>query len=463
MAYLVFAVYFVAIPRLYSNSPRYADPYVTVRLAAIALSAMLWLALPAAASAHASFVRSQPADVCGPLAQPRLQPNDPRCRSGVVLDQPPSVVRITFSEPVQVVGRGIRVLSPSGKPVQQGKGVANGDEASVAVAAGEQGTYVVDWQIASEDTHPARGQFVFSVGYATPPASVFGASVGQVAPLGLALQALARWLHFAGYALAFGTIAASLLLPLLDKSAAVGEGLWRLTNAGIVLLVAAEPLALLGQTGSLGLDQMLDGDTLADALASPFGRLMGFRLAAALLLWVVSGSLGEVPPVLADGDYELAASWPAPNRRVAMGAAIALGLALAAIDGLEQHAASFSPEWLGLMVQGLHLVGMALWLGTLAVLAWAWRADQPIAAAGKLALASFGLVAATGLAMATVHLRGAGDLIGTAYGQVLDGKQLILLAVGILALVLGRRRAELAALTLLIGLAGLMVSLPPPR
>ncbi|MFI5267689.1 MAG: copper resistance protein CopC [Chloroflexota bacterium] len=441
---------------------------IRFRLAPAAI-VLLWLALPSTASAHASFVRSDPADVCGPLAQPRVQPSDPRCQTGLVLEQSPSAVRITFSEQVQLLGRGIRVLSPSGKPVQQGKPLANGDQASVDVDASELGTYVVDWQVASEDTHPARGQFAFSVGHPSQPAAVSGANVGQVEPLGLALQALGRWLHFAGYALAFGTLAVSLLLA--RGTLVNGPGLWRMTNAGILLLLLAEPLALLGQTGSLGLDQMLDGDTLGDALASPFGRLLGFRIAAALLLWVVSGSASpavEAMSTLGNSDwYEQAANHPSLNRHLAVAAAIALGLALAIIDGLGQHAASFRPEWLGLIVHAGHLIGMALWIGALAVLLWAWRQGKPLAAVTKVAVAAFALVAATGLAMALVHFPQPSDVLATAYGQVLGGKQILLLAAGGLALLARKRgtarRAELGALTLLIGLAGLLVSLPPPR
>lgn len=366
------------------------------------------------------------------------------------------------------------MLSPSGRPVQRGKATASGNEARVDLDASEQGTYVVDWQVASADTHPARGQFVFSVGHATTPATTFGPSVGQVAPAGLALQALGRWLHFAGYALSFGTLWAALILPRLGEWPTQpelgldGSKLWQMTNAGIVLLLLAEPFALLGETGSLGLDQMFDGDTLADALASPFGRLLGFRVAAALLLWVVSGSLSAEAPVAVatttgSESRESTGGLPLPNRTLAEAAAVFLGLALAVVDGLGQHAASFSPAWLGLAVHALHLVGMSLWLGTLAILVWAWRHQQPLAAAARLALAAFGVVAITGVSMAFVHLRGFGDLVGTAYGQVLSGKQAVLLFVGVLAIIVRRRRAELAALTLLIGLASLMVSLPPPR
>ncbi|HLQ31728.1 MAG TPA: copper resistance protein CopC [Chloroflexota bacterium] len=408
--------------------------------------AALW---PASALAHASFVRSDPPDLCGPLAQPRVATNDPRCQTGVVLDQAPGSVRITFSEPVQLAGRGIRVLSPSGKPVQQGKALVEGEQATVHVQADGQGTYIVDWQVLSADTHPARGRFAFSVGQPSALAGTGVSDVGQVAPLGLALQTLARWLHFAGYALAFGTLG----VALLTRSFA-GGAQWRLTNAGVVLLLLAEPLALVGQTASLGVDQALDGDALTDALASPFGRLLAFRLAAALLLWVASGSLQGGPDDVR------------PNRKLSVGIAVGLGATLAAIDGLGQHAASFQPQGLGLAVHGLHLMAMAVWLGGVVLFAVERERRSGI---GKIVGVALAVVAVTGLAMALVHIRQPDDVIATVYGQVLAGKQVLLLAAAVLGWLALRRPkwrpwlGELSALVLLIGLAGLLVSLPPPR
>jgi putative copper export protein len=72
------------------------------------------------------------------------------------------------------------------------------------------------------------------------------------------------------------------------------------------------------------------------------------------------------------------------------------------------------------------------------------------------------VLAVSGAAMALAHLRGPGDLLGTAYGSVLAVK---VLAVGAAATIagLGARRLEAAALAGVLALAGLLVSLPPPR
>jgi copper transport protein len=133
------------------------------------------------------------------------------------------------------------------------------------------------------------------------------------------------------------------------------------------------------------------------------------------------------------------------------------------VDGFGEHAASFHPEWLGLIVHAVHLIGTALWIGALAILLCAWRQGESVAAVTKLALAALALIAASGLAMAFVHFPRPADILTTPYGQVLGGKQILLLAAAATALLAKRRLAELGALTLLIGLAGLLVSLPPPR
>ena len=87
---------------------------------------------------------------------------------------------------------------------------AIGTQLSVGVDAAETGTYLVRWRVIATDTHPARGSFAVSVGQASAPpraGSSFGGEGGSVSGAGLAMQALARFLHFAGYGPACGPLA----------------------------------------------------------------------------------------------------------------------------------------------------------------------------------------------------------------------------------------------------------------
>jgi putative copper export protein len=84
----------------------------------------------------------------------------------------------------------------------------------------------------------------------------------------------------------------------------------------------------------------------------------------------------------------------------------------------------------------------------------------------RLSLLTFSVAAVTGVAMAATHISAPLQLLQTAYGQTLAGKQLLVVAavaLGAIAWRTGWRRAELGALTLLLGVAGLLVALPPPR
>jgi copper transport protein len=427
----------------------------------VALAAVLLLARPEAAFAHAEIDRADPPDRCAAQAVPRLRVGDPRCQRGVLLENPPGRVQIWFSESVQPLAGGIHVLAPSGRRIDQGPPTVTGPELSVPVAASETGTYLVVWQVIAEDTHPARGQFAFSVGHESDLApSVMMPDIGGVSPLGLMLQILARWLHGVGFALSFGVVGFWLLVtrPAGMAEAALERRLWRLVSIGVVVLLAAEPVALLAQSGSLGADQLLDPDAIGSTLGSAFGRVWAQRVAAALALWAL---LGVVPV--------------APRR--AGWAILGLGLLLAVADGQATHAANTRPVILGLLVNGLHLAAMGAWFGgVLGVLSMAGTPLAPVrhqvmmARAGRLVWMALLTLAVTGVVMATQQLGGIDALASTTYGRALLAK-LIMVAVTLALAVPALRSpgpwarrwrlAEAVGLLLVVGLAGLLVALPP--
>jgi len=230
-----------------------------LRLVISAVAVLLALA-PQAASAHALVVGSDPA-------------------AGSILSGAPARVSVFFSQGVQAFGRGLSVVGPDGRRADSGAVAASGSRLSVAVAAAGEGTYVVAWQVIAADTHPSRGSFLFSVGHTSQPALVAPAA----GPLGAGLEVAARWLHFAGFALGFGAIAFTVLVLPSSR-------VERLAGLGVVLLLAAEPLALVAQAASFSPGAAVDPSALQDTLASPFGRLLGLRLAAALLLWALLGA-----------------------------------------------------------------------------------------------------------------------------------------------------------------------------
>ncbi len=362
----------------------------------------------------------------------------------------------------------MRVFAPSGRRVDWGAARLSRNQVTMNIDSSESGTYLVLWRVVADDTHPSSGAFVFSVGHpSSPPGGVPG-SAGTRAQslLGLVLQAIARALHFVGFALGFGTIAFrwAVLGPRVLTDAAEERLVWRLVNTGVLALVAAEPIALLAQASSLGegVGGVLDPDVVSGALESSFGRILLQRLGAAGFLWILVGVLQN-----------------APSQAGRMSVAVALtGLALAAVDGEAAHAGSTSVPWVGLGINTLHESAMGVWVGGLVALIAVWRLPAPAgrrreiaARARRLAVISLLILAASGTLMAMQHLTGPRDLLMTAYGRTLAVKMSVFLVALFLAFVAARVasvqgeqwwKREAAALFGILVLAGLLVSLRPP-
>jgi copper transport protein len=207
-------------------------------------------------------------------------------------------------------------------------------------------------------------------------------------------------------------------------------------------------VALLGQTASFDPFEALDPAVVSGALDSSFGRGLGVRLGAGLLLWLLIG--------IAQGGWMRAA-----------GVAVAAGCVLAFLDGRTAHAASLQPAWLGLTVNAVHLAAMGLWVGGTAAWFGARRLlddSARVAVARRFGWVARGCVAAlllSGLPMALAHFPAATDLVTTAYGQTL----LLKLALAAIVVGLAVKRflsSELVGISVVLLAAALLVSLPPP-
>jgi copper transport protein len=435
---------------------------------AVAVAAAAWLAAAAPAGAHARLVRSDPPYSCGGPGPLAALPESALCGAGAVLRRMPSTVRLWFNEPVAPAGRGVRVFGPDGRRVDAGPVEAAGARVSVLIRGGTPGTYLVVWRVIAADTHPAEGAFPFSLLRPSRPAlGVPDADTGRRSAIGLALQALGRAVHFAGFALSAGVFAfrQCVLAPRAPSGdSAVEQRVFRLIDVGIIALLAAEPLALAAQSLSLSAagEPPFDPDLLGASLDSSFGRVAAQRAGGALALWVLAGA--------------------ARGRHAGGGAAtlgvIACASGLALVDGEAAHAPGGHPLWLAFAANGAHVLGMALWAGTLAGVlvvhrqpSLAPRRREVLRAAGGMAGGGLVLLALAGAVMAVQHLTAARDLAATPYGRVLAAK--VCLAAAALGCAgaaarapLARRgiwwRREAAALLLVLALAGLLVSLPPP-
>jgi copper transport protein len=359
--------------------------------------------LPKSAAAHALLLAADPVP-------------------DALLQRPPVAITLSFTEPVTPAGQGIEVFSPSGRQVAA-PARPLGRTLSAPISSVETGTYVVSWQVLAGDTHPSRGAFRFVVGQpSTNPYSPLleGGAIGTATPLGFVLQALGRWMHFVGVALTFGIVTYQLVARRAPR-------LRRLVGAGLGLLVAAEPVTLLAQLASLS----FDGATAIAVMGSGFGRLLGLRLAVALLAWAL---------------LALESVWPV----------VCLGGVMVIIDGASAHAISGLPG-AGLGLNAVHLASMGLWLGGL--VAFLVEPDRRFA---SYVLAATVVSVATGLLLAVAHTGFPPAWPSTEYGWALAIK-VALVGAALAMAALSRRRTELAVVAAVLVAGAVLVSLPPPR
>jgi copper resistance protein C len=76
----------------------------------------------------------------------------------------PREVTLWFTQKLEPAFSGMTVTDPSGQRVDTGKTRVSGNQMSVSLRAGGNGTYHVTWHVLSVDTHTTDGNFTFQVG-----------------------------------------------------------------------------------------------------------------------------------------------------------------------------------------------------------------------------------------------------------------------------------------------------------
>ena len=374
---------------------------------ALGLVLVAALLIPALAAAHPRVVDTTPA------AEARLS-------------APPKAVVIRLSEGADPVGDGITVTGPDGRDVSRGPVLVSGATLSRAVDARERGTYVVEWLVVGDDAHPARGSFLFSVGEPTRTA------LPGHPPGGRLLTALGRWLSLVGFALGFGVVFAALL------SGGMNERCWRLVSTGVMLLIVAEPVALLGQMATLAPARILDLGFAGDVLLTRYGHLGALRLGGALGLWALAGAVRTASP---------RAQWAIP----------AAGVPLAFVFAASAHRIDGLPSSLSMLLVATHVAAFGAWLGCIAVALRESRGRR----LGRPAVLAAVVLVLSGAGLALAHIPAPSDLIETAYGATL-GIKIALVAAAFAAGAAAWRRTELVAALLVLAAASVLVSLLPP-
>jgi len=307
---------------------------VAARVAVVAALVAGWVAVflaPAGpASAHAVLSGSSPA------------------ANSVVPTPPPEVV-LTFTEGVRQVPDKIHVVAPDGSRADTGQPVFEGAKVTIPLKpGGANGTYLVNYRVISADSHPVAGGFTYSVGApSATPTDVTAAPAEESTALRIAFPVV-KYVGYAGLVLLIGP---ALVLALLWPHRLSREGPARLAWTGLGLAMLSTVAEVFLQAPYTTGGGWFDGAALRDVLASTYGTThlirLGVLLAAAFLLRpLMAGRSG-----VAD--------------RALLGVLGVVGLATWPLSG---HPAASPVPSVSVVVDMVHLAGMAVWLGGLLML-----------------------------------------------------------------------------------------------
>lgn len=433
----------------------------------LALGLVLAVATTGIAFAHANLARSEPA-------------------ANAVLDSPPSLLKLWFTEGTEPRFAEVRITDNTGRRIQ-GVGALRSESPDNTLLAAQlpelpKGVYTVSWRALSvEDGHVVSGSFAFAVrGDQLPPGGFRSSSGADSAGTSTAtpVGVLIRWIGYLGLAVLFGGF---LFVPLVLNPALESAGVRPRSQVPsgskrarakaqralseqpphlLPLLVgswcAAMSVTLVGvvaqAAGSAGVE-------VTQALGAPLATLL-FNTRYGTLFWARLLQLGLVGGLLFFIYRQVRRGEPIPDWWWWLGADSTAGVLL--IISMGSHAAATPGPLLAIGVDWLHLMAAGLWTGGLVSLfvAVAWlrrslKAGSSVAISAavnrfsQLATLSVMALGATGTYRAVQEIQDGQNLLDTYYGLALLAKLGLivpLLALGAVNLLLLKRRLQTGSL-----------------
>ena len=398
------------------------------------------LAYAGAALAHASLIRSEPAD-------------------RAVVARPPATVTLVFNEPVSPVV--LRLVEPNGDASELKEVTAENATLTVLLPRGiARGTHLLSWRVISADGHPVGGALIFSIGAPSAPSGT--PRVEPDRPLEWAIWTV-KLLLYVGLFLGVG---GTFYRTWIAAEPPSPRG--RLVVAALLCAVAAATLSIALQgIDALGLrlTALSEPRAWTTGLASPFGMTAIIAAAASVVAMLAMSSEAR------------------RGRWISLLALVGVGASLAASG----HASSVEPQLLTRGAVFLHGVTIAFWIGALAPLAAAMATSERRRAElkrfSRVIPVPLVLLVASGFVLAVVELQRFDAMWTTAYGLVFSGKLAAVLVLLALAAVnrfaltphaangdgvaVGRlarsSRAEVLIALVIFGLVALWRFTPPPR
>jgi copper transport protein len=410
-----------------------------MRAVTLLLAALAVLANASTALAHASLIGSEPPD-------------------RAVVGEAPHELKLTFNEPVsQLV---LRLVRPAGEIVEL-KGALTADGATIVLplpADLSHGTHLLSWRVMSSDGHPVGGALTFSIGQPSDGPTL-PASADSRLHVAIWVVRLALYLGlFVGVGSAFAATWITLSAP----------SDWPRTVANRVLEMGL--IAAILSVGLHGADAL--GLALADIREL---RVWGYGLTSAYGKSLCIATVSLVLGLAALAARDSRARWCSALALAGVGAALA-------VSG---HAATAGPELVTRPAVFLHAVSVAFWLGALLPLAATLSAGHNrvgLARFSKIIPWPFLLLIVSGVLLAAIQVRTVVTLWTTSYGVILAcklGAVCVLLALAAINRWLTPRvieddtratqrlrssiMAELAIMTVILGLVASWRFTPPPR
>jgi len=376
---------------------------------AVVVGALVALAAPASAFAHASVTQTHPS------YRERL-------------DVAPRAVWVRFDQAVEALPGSIVVTTDDGAIVS-GATRSEGDPHGMVAPLRQlvKGAYTVRWHALSSDGHTVSGVWTFGYGVAAPPPTeAYGAS-GPTRS-----EDFVRWAYFVALALLIGGLAFRLVVMPGPWPARAEARFFKVVGLGVVASLEIGIVAFLLRSEDalqLPFSKLLYGDLSPIAGGTRFGiafiaMTLGFALVSALvyLAWLL-------------------------DRRVFLWLAFPVALGFASGLSLSGHsAADAGSSWLSELADWVHLSAACLWLGglvQLGVVVWPAAPELRRRAFLRFARTAPVLIAcllAAGIYLSVLRLPHVHDLWTAGYGRVL----LVKIALVCLALAWGGLHHTLA-------------------
>jgi copper transport protein len=348
--------------------------------------AVVALALPAQAMAHATLRKTAPA-------------------FRAELQRGPAQVQLQFDQIVTLPT--IRVFDAKGRE-HAGRAHSTGRAVAVTVGSLPRGVYTVRWHVTSADSHSVAGVFTFGVGVpAPPPTQAYGAS-GPTRT-----EHVVRWLYFLSLALLLGGLGFRLVcLRRLALPPPVEKRLALLTGVGVAAVLEVGILAF-----------CLRAD---DALQLPFGKFLYGDLSP-----IAGGTRFGTAFVAMTLGYALVAAllflaWLTDRPRAFLPVAFAIALGFASGLSLSGHSAvDAGASWKSQLADWVHLSAASLWLGGLVTMLVAvWPVAPALRRVAFLRFSRFAtvlvaLIVCAGVYLSVLRLPHVSDLWTASYGHVL--------------------------------------------